>query len=141
MVQEGTDRTLTICSWVFVAVAAIVAIQGALDGLPRHGVDVSWPSHARFHVTYATFSRIGFCVMTATVALIPFRRSERWSWWVLAGFFVFGNLSLIPATLWQGSGPQSHFLVPIFIAYASVFGALVASRRVGLQSTAGKQSK
>ena len=126
-----TDRRLNICAWIFVGVATIVAAQGTLEGLARHGVDLSWPDHARFHVTFAAFSQIGLSLMTATVALIPFRRRERWSWLVLSGFFLFGNLSLVPAALLQGSGPQAHFTIPISLALASVFSALVATHKVG----------
>ena len=131
MASNVTSRTLNICAWIFVSVATIVAVQGALEGLPRHGADLSWPDHARFHVTLAAFSQIGFCVMTAAVALIPFRRAERWSWWVLLGFVVFGNLAVVPAALWQGSGPQAQFTIPITLAFTALFAALVISWKVG----------
>lgn len=140
MVHGVTDRTLNICAGIIVFVAIIGAAQGVLEGLPRHGVDMTWPDHARFHVTYAAFSQIGFCAMTATVALIPFRQRERWSWWVLAGFFVFGNLSLPVAAWIQGSGPQAHFIIPIALAFTAVFAALIITHKVGFPRSADTQT-
>ncbi len=133
MGDARNSRALSIASWIFVIVAGIVALQGLLDGLPRHGFDSSWSDHARFHVTLAAFSQFGFCVMAATVALIPFRRAERWSWWVLLGFTVFGNFSLVPAALWQGSGPQEKFTIPIALAFAALVAALSMSWKVGFR--------
>jgi hypothetical protein len=130
-VTNTSDRSLTIASWTFVVVAGIAAIQGLVDGLPRHGVDPTWPDHARFHVTWATFSKIGFCITTAAVALIPFRRAERWSWWTLLTFVVLGMYSLIPAAMWQGSGPQEIFAIPLALAYTALLAALAISWRVG----------
>ena len=137
MGRDVSGRTLNISAWIFVVVAGIVALQGLLDGLPRHGLDVSWSDHARFHVTLAAFSQIGFCLMAATVALIPFRRAERWSWWVLLGFTVFGNFSLVPAALWQGSGPQEKFTIPIALAFAALVVALSMSWKVGFRPSTG----
>jgi cell division protein FtsW (lipid II flippase) len=141
MAREVDDRILTICAWIFVSIATIFAAQGALEGLPRHGTDLSWPDHARFHVTFAAFVQIGYCMMTATVALIPFRRRERWSWWALLGFFVFGGLSLIPAALWQGSGPQAHFVIPIALTFAAGFTALFLSHKVGFPNLLDNQNE
>ena len=132
--QNTSERSLTIAAWIFVIVAAIAAIQGVADGLPRHGVDATWPDHARFHVAWATFSKIGFCLMTATVALMPFRREERWSWWVLLAFVVLGMYSLVPSAIWQGSGPQEQFTMPLALTFAALAIALGLSWRVGFPS-------
>jgi hypothetical protein len=131
MTKGMSDRSLNVCAWIFVSIATIAAIQGALEGLPRHGADLSWPEHARFHVTWAALSQMGYCLMTATVALIPFRRRERWSWWVLSGFIVFGQLAIIPSAFWHGSGPQAHFLIPIALLLVFGVAALFVSRKVG----------
>jgi hypothetical protein len=131
MQRDTSNRALNVSAWIFVGAATMVALQGVVDGLPRHGVDPSWPDHARFHISYSTFSQIGFCLMTAAIALIPFRRAERWSWWVLLGFVIFGNFSLVPAALWQGSGPQSMFIIPIGVAYAALIAALAMTYKVG----------
>jgi hypothetical protein len=67
----------------------------------------------------------------AAVALIPFRRTARWSWWALLAFVVFGMYSLIPAAVWQGSGPQAMLAVPLALTFASLLVALSISWRVG----------
>lgn len=115
-----------------------LAIQGVADGLPMHGFDHSWPDHARFHVTWATASKVGFCITVGLIALIPFRRAERWSWWALAVFTVFGNMSLVPAAIWQGSGPRSGFEAPIAIIFVSLLVALGLSFRVGFPAKSDK---
>ncbi len=126
-----SKRALKVYACIFVVVAGIAAVQGLVDGLPRHGVDLTWPDHARFHVALAAFSRTGFCVMTAAVALIPFRRAERWSWWALLAFVVLGMYSLVPAAVWQGSGPQEVFAIPLALAFAALLVALGISWKVG----------
>lgn len=137
MKGDTSTRTLNISAWIFVVMAGIVALQGLIDGLPRHGFDASWPDHARFHVTLAAFSQLGFCAMAATVALIPLRRAERWSWWALLGFTVFGNFSLVPAAIWQGSGPQEKFTIPIVLGFVALVTALSMTWKVGLRSSVG----
>lgn len=129
------DRKLNAAAWTFVVIACIAALQGLVDGLPRHGVDPAWPDHARFHVTWATFSNAGFCLMAGAVALIPFRRAERWSWWVLLGFAILGNYSLIPAAIWQGSGPQQIFAIPLALAFTALLVALAMTWRVGFPAS------
>jgi hypothetical protein len=125
------DSKLNIASWIFVVMASLLAIQGVIDGLPMHGFDHSWPDHARFHITWATASKVGFCLTVAIIALIPLRKGERWSWWALVVFTIFGNLSLVPAAIWQGSGPRAGFEIPIAIAFIALLVGLVLSFRVG----------
>ena len=111
--------------------ASVLAIQGVADGIPLHGFDQSWPDHARFHLAWATASKVGFCLTAAIVALIPLRQAERWSWWVLLIFTVFANLSIFPAAIWQGSGPRDGTGIPIAIVFAALLIALAMSVRVG----------
>jgi hypothetical protein len=125
------DARLNVAAWIIVIVASLLAIQGVADGIPLHGFDQSWPDHARFHLAWATASKIGFCLAAATIALIPLRRAERWSWWVLLGFTVFGNLALIPAAIWQGSGPRAGAEIPIAITFIALIVAMGLSVRVG----------
>jgi hypothetical protein len=125
---------LNIASWIFVVMAFILAVQGVIDGLPMHGFDQSWPDHARFHITWATASKVGFCITVGMIALIPFRKAERWSWWALLVFTVFGNISLLPAAIWQGSGPRAGFEIPIVIGLIALLAGLVLSFRVGFPS-------
>jgi hypothetical protein len=128
---DVSGKKLVTASWMFVVMALVMAIQGVVDGLPMHGVDASWPDHARFHITWATASKVGFCLTVGIVALIPLRRAERWSWWVMLIFSVFGCMSLIPAAIWQGSGPRAIFELPIAVGFLVLVAALVLSFRVG----------
>jgi hypothetical protein len=125
---------LNIASWIFVVMAFVLAVQGVIDGLPMHGFDQSWTDHARFHITWATASKVGFCITVGMIALIPFRKAERWSWWALLVFTVFGNISLLPAAIWQGSGPRAGFEIPIVIGLIALLAGLVLSFRVGFPS-------
>ena len=136
MPQTPSRKTLNGAAWIFVIVAAVVGLQGVVDGIPLHGFDLTWPDHARFHLTWATASKVGFCLTIVVVSLIPFRRAERWSWWVLLAFVVLGNYSLIPAAIWQGSGPRGGTEIPIGIVFTALFVALAMSWRVGFSSRA-----
>jgi hypothetical protein len=131
------DRNLNIASWIFAGTAFVLAVQGVVDGLPMHGFDQSWPDHARFHVTWAAASKVGFCITVGLIALIPFRRAERWSWWALLVFTVFGYVSLIPSAILQGSGPRAGFEVPIAIGCITLLVALALSFRIGFPSKQG----
>jgi hypothetical protein len=125
------DTKLNVAAWIFVVMAFALALQGIVDGLPRHGLDPSWSDHARFHITWATANKVGFCLTVGIIALIPLRKAERWSWWVLVIFTVFGNMSLIPAAIWQGSGPRAGFEIPIIIGALALLTGLILSFRVG----------
>jgi hypothetical protein len=129
--QSTVGKKLNIASWIFVVMASLLAMQGVVDGLPMHGFDQSWPDHARFHIVWATASKVGFCLTIGLIALIPLRKGERWSWWALLAFTVFGNLSLIPAAIWQGSGPRAGFEIPIAIGVIALLLGLILSFRVG----------
>jgi nicotinamide riboside transporter PnuC len=132
MANSSSNRTLSICAWTIVVVATVVGVQSVVDALPRHGMDPTWPDHARFHVTLAALNQVGFCIMASAIALIPFRCGERWSWWVLlSAVLIFGILAVIPSAPIQGSGPQAHFYVPMAITYTAVIASLVLSWRVG----------
>jgi hypothetical protein len=131
------DKNLNVASWIFVVMALALAVQGIVDGLPMHGFDHSWPDHARFHVTWATASKVGFCITVGLIALIPFRRAERWSWWALLVFTIFGNVSLIPSAILQGSGPRAGFEAPIAIGFIALVVALALSFRIGFPAKEG----
>ena len=122
-----------VAVWIFVVVSAILGLQALVDGLPKHAFDMSWPSHARFHVTIGAASTLGLAVTNMLIALIPFRRGERWSWWALLGFAVFGYVALVPATLWHQSGPPPGAWVLIGICIAAMVLGLGLTARVGLR--------
>ena len=122
---------VNVAAWIFVAVAVVVALQALADGIPRNAFDATWPDHARFHLTWGVANQVGFCLTITAVALIPFRRSERWSWWVLLGFTLLGIFSLIPAALWQGNGPRAGTEIPIALIVLALLVALAISAKVG----------
>jgi hypothetical protein len=126
-----TDVRLSIAAWIFVVMAFVLAVQGVVDGIPMHGFDQSWPDHARFHLSWATASKVGYCLTIGVIAFIPLRRAERWSWWALLVFTVFANLSLVPAAIWQGSGPRAGFEIPIAVSFLALLVGLGLSFRVG----------
>lgn len=67
------------------------------------------------------------------ITLIPFRRSERWSWWGLLAFALLSTVALIPAALWQGSGPAPGAWVLITACLVAMMAALALTARVGLE--------
>ena len=125
------NSRVNVAAWIFVAVAVIIAIQALADGIPRHAFDATWPDHARFHLIFGVAHQVGFCLTIIAVALIPFRQSERWSWWVLLGFTLLGNFSLLPAALWQGSGPRAGFEILIALIFLALLIALAISAKIG----------
>ena len=114
-------------AWIFVIVAATTMLQPFAEAMPNHGADTSWPAHAQFHLAsgLATQFFLGFAAIL--VARVPYRRGEAWSWWVLAGF-ALSMVSLIPATLWFGSGPAQTFW--------PLIGAQIVAMLVALAATA-----
>jgi hypothetical protein len=90
--------------------------------------------HTRFHITWATASKVGFCITFAMIALIPFRKAERWSCWALLVFTVFGNMSLLPSAIWLRSGPRAGFEIPIVIGLIALLAVLELCFRVGFSS-------
>ena len=129
----STTRGRMVAVWIFVVVSAILGLQAIVDGLPKHAFDMSWPSHARFHVTIGAASTFGLAATTILIALIPFRRGERWSWWALLSFAVFGYIALIPATLWHQSGPPPGAWVLISICIAAMVLGLALTVKMGLR--------
>lgn len=126
----AVDRRVNIAAWIFVLIAMAGALQAVVDGIPRHGFDMSWPDHARFHLTWGVANQVGFSLAAVLVALIPLRKGERWSWWVLFLWVLLGNFSLFAAWLWQGSGPRPGFEIPIGVAVIALLVALGLSIRV-----------
>jgi peptidoglycan/LPS O-acetylase OafA/YrhL len=133
---EGlSGRQVTVAAWIFVVVSAIVGIQAIADALPKHAFDMSWPDHARFHVTVGAASQFGFALSTVLIALIPFRRGERWSWWALLSFALLGVVVLIPATLWHDSGPPPGAWGLIGACIVAMLVALSLTARIGIRGS------
>lgn len=127
-----TGRKLTAAAWIFVAVGVIQGTQALVEAIPSHAFDATWPAHARFHLAIGAMNQIGFAIAAIVIALIPFRRSERWSWWALLAFALLSTVALIPAALWQGSGPAAGAWVLIAACIVAMMVALVLTAGVGL---------
>ena len=133
---ETRDRMRAVAIWVFVSVGIIQAIQALVDALPNHAFDASWPEHARFHVTIGAANQAGFAVTAIIIALIPFRRGERWSWWALLCFALLSTVAIIPSAVWHGSGPPPGAWILIGACIIAMFGALATTApRTSLLST------
>lgn len=126
-------KRVAVAAWVFVVAAAILGIQAIADAIPKHAFDMSWPSHARFHVTVGAASQLGFAIITMLIALIPFRQGERWSWWALLSFVILGFISLIPASIWHGSGPPPGAWLLIGICIVAMLLGLGLTAGVGIR--------
>lgn len=88
---QAPSRSRTAASWVFVAVSVLSAVIAVSVYAP---MDDPFESDAQ--VLVATFG-VGMAVLSAAVALIPFRRGERWAWgalWIWPVFFVAHTLGL-----------------------------------------------
>ncbi len=121
-----TNRSVQIVSWIFVIASSVLIVQGLADALPKHGMDASWPDHARFHATTGAAFQVGCGLLAILIARVPFLRLERWSWYALV-IFALSFAALIPATIWQGSGPRGGAWY--------VIGALLASMFISLAMT------
>lgn len=79
------SRARSVASWVLAAMAAFSGVIAVSVYAPMDD-----PFEADAQALIATFG-VGMCVLAAVVALVPFRRGERWAWvalWVWPAFFV-----------------------------------------------------
>ncbi len=58
-----------------------------------HFWDAGWLPHAVNHLFRGTLASLGLVVVTIVILMGPFRRRERWAWWLvmLAFFFLYGG--------------------------------------------------
>lgn len=88
---QAPGRSRTSASWVFVAVSVLSAVIAVSVYAP---MDDPFESDAQ--VLIATFG-VGMALLTAVIALVPFRRGERWAWralWIWPVFFVAHTVGL-----------------------------------------------
>lgn len=130
---RSTGKRVAVAAWIFAVVSAILGIQAVADAIPKHAFDMSWPDHARFHLTVGAASQLGFAIITMLIALIPFRRGERWSWWALLSFTILGFIVLIPASIWHRSGPPPGAWLLIGICIAAMLFGLGLTASVGVR--------
>lgn len=115
--------------WIFTLVPLIAAITLAADLLPNHGIDETWPNHAKFHATWAAAKFLALGVIVALVAQNALKSQETWAWWVMAVYLVVGFGGQLPAVLWHGDGPPMKALMMIGVLVLLMFVALVGSAR------------
>lgn len=115
--------------WVFTLVPLAAAVALALDLIPKHGFDPSWPEHARFHATWASAKFLALGLVVALIAQNAFRRGERWAWWAMATYLVIGVGGMIPAMLWHRDGPPLRPLIMTGVMALLMLIALIGTAR------------
>jgi uncharacterized membrane protein len=120
--------------WVFTLVPLIAAVALAADLIPKHGFDLSWPEHARFHATWASAKFLALGIIVALIAQNAFKRAERWAWWSMLLYLVVGVGGMIPAILWHGDGPPTRPLVMIVIMVVLMVIALFLSAKTAFSN-------
>jgi cell division protein FtsW (lipid II flippase) len=131
--SDSVRKRLAVAAWIFVAVGVVQGVQAVADAIPKHAFDPSWLDHARFHVVVGAANQLGFAIAAILVALIPFRRGERWSWWMLLNFALLSTVALIPATVWQGSGPPPAAWLIISACITAMLVGLLLTLEVGFR--------
>lgn len=82
---QPTTRARTAASWVFVAVSVLSGLIAVSVYAPMED-----PFEGDAKVLIASFG-VGMALLTAVIALVPFRRGDRWAWavlWIWPAFFV-----------------------------------------------------
>jgi hypothetical protein len=98
---------LNIASWIFAAVIAFLGCAGVIC------TDLTRAGQISMHASIlhgAAASKVGFCI-PVMIALIPLRKAEDGQ----VGSVVLRCLAtcpLLPAAIWQGSGPRAGFEIP-----------------------------
>jgi hypothetical protein len=133
----STANRLSVAAGLFVVVATFFVLQAIFDQILRHAFDMTWPDHARFHLTWGVANQVGFSLAAVAIALIPLRKGERWSWWVLLLWVLLGYFSLFAAWLWHGSGPRPGFEIPLGVIAIALLTALGLSFRVAFPQNRG----
>lgn len=85
------SRSRAAASWVFAAVSVLSGVIAVSVYAP---MDDPFESDAQ--VLIATFG-VGMALLSGVIALVPFRRGERWAWgalWIWPAFFV-AHLALL----------------------------------------------
>lgn len=129
----------TFSVWVFTIIPLIAAVALIADLIPKHGLDQSWPDHARFHATWAAAKFLALGVVIALIAQNAFRKGERWAWWAMACYLVVGIGGMIPAIIWHGDGPPLRPLIMIGVMTVLMGIALVGSAKRLLLTGTGSE--
>ena len=120
--------------WVFTIIPLLAAVALATDLLPKHGFDLSWSDHARFHATWASAKFLALGIVVALIAQNALKKTERWAWWAMLTYLLIGVGGFVPAMLWHGDGPPTRPLVMISIMIVLMVIALIGSAKIVFSS-------
>ena len=120
--------------WVFTIIPLLAALALAIDLIPKHGFDLSWPDHARFHATWASAKFLALGIVVALIAQNALKKAERWAWWAMLTYLLIGMGGIVPAMLWHGDGPPTRPLVMVSIMVVLMVIALFGSAKVVFSS-------
>ena len=120
--------------WVFTLIPLLAAAALAADLIPKHGFDLSWPEHARFHATWASAKFLALGIVVALVAQNAFKQGERWAWWTMLIYLVVGIGGMVPAMLWHGDGPPTRPLIMVGVFTVLMVVALILSAKTAFSS-------
>jgi len=116
--------------WVFTIVPLLAAVALAADLIPKHGFDLSWSDHARFHATWASAKFLALGIVVALIAQNALKKAEPWAWWAMLTYLLIGVGGFVPAMLWHGDGPPTRPLVMIGIMIVLMGIALIRSAKI-----------
>lgn len=116
--------------WTFTIVPLIAALALAMDLIPKHGFDLSWSSHARFHATWAAAKFLALGIVVAFIAQNALKNAERWAWWAMVVYVAIGVGGLVPSMLWHaGGGPPARPLIMTGVLAVIMVVALIGSAK------------
>ena len=73
--------------WMLTVLAAAFALIDARGGT-IHLLGEDWSAHAKFHLVTGLFYTVALCTVMIVLTWGPFRRGERWAWWLIAALSV-----------------------------------------------------
>ena len=120
--------------WVFTIIPLLAAVALATDLIPKHGFDLSWSDHARFHATWASAKFLALGIVVALIAQNALKKAERWAWWAMLTYLLIGVGGFVPAMLWHGDEPPTRPLVMIGIMIVLMVIALIGSAKTVFSS-------
>ena len=94
-------------SWLL-TITALGQLLGYWFALPRHIADLTWPTHARFHLIQTVFWITGLYIAILVLIWQPLQRQERWSFWTLLALVLLaqGSYFFAVAALPKGRPPS-----------------------------------
>jgi hypothetical protein len=142
------SKVLFLASWViliavsvFTAIGALASLQIAyvghnddlsptvtIESIRSIGGDEAVKNYKGRRATAATWA-VGYAVLAAVIAFIPYRRGERWAWWALFAAIIvsqllsLGRVLMLGATLGVGTAGSllAFFLLGLLAGVPRMF--------------------